>query len=59
MSERSKESHSRCDVAIRVGSNPTLCIFYFSMVNKGENEQVSRLIMGKSAKIGLIWVNIA
>ena len=27
MSERSKESHSRCDVATREGSNPSLCIF--------------------------------
>lgn len=29
MAERSKASHSRCDVATLVGSNPTLCIFYF------------------------------
>ena len=28
MSERSKESHSRCDVATLEGSNPSLCIFY-------------------------------
>ena len=30
MSERSKESHSRCDVATREGSNPSLCIFYYN-----------------------------
>ena len=34
MSERSKESHSRCDVATREGSNPSLCIFYFLILKK-------------------------
>lgn len=32
MSERSKESHSRCDVATREGSNPSLCIFLLKVV---------------------------
>jgi hypothetical protein len=32
MSERSKESHSRCDVATREGSNPSLCIFYAAIM---------------------------
>ena len=31
MAERSKASHSRCDVATLVGSNPTLCIFYYKI----------------------------
>ena len=29
MPERSKGSHSRCDVATLEGSNPSLCIFIF------------------------------
>jgi hypothetical protein len=34
MSERSKESHSRCDVATLEGSNPSLCIFYFQGIRR-------------------------
>ncbi len=34
MSERSKESHSRCDVATLEGSNPSLCIFLLYLIIK-------------------------
>ena len=34
MSERSKESHSRCDVAKLEGSNPSLCIIFIFLINR-------------------------